>query len=86
MTDHAPQHGAMTASEIRAARELHDAVREGTYWQAAAVNASYQDADAVVRQWRDARVYRSTPRFKRWAMDWPELVKALDALADGWRP
>lgn len=82
--DLGPQHPPMSADEIRAARDLHDTLREGTYWQAAAVNASYMDADAVVRQWREAARYRSVPSFRRWAMDWPELVKALDALADGW--
>lgn len=84
MTTYGPQHPPMTASEVRAARAMHDTVRDGTYWQAAAVNASYMDADAVVKEWREARVYRSLPAFRKWARDWPELVKALDALADGW--
>jgi hypothetical protein len=82
--DLGPRYGSMDADEIRAARALHDSVREGTYWQAAAVNASYMDASEVVRLWVDARKYRSTPRFRRWAQDWPELVRALDAMADGW--
>lgn len=84
MTDNHPQYGAMTADEIREAKGMYDAMRDGTYWQAAAVNASYMDASEVVRLWRDARCYRSTPRFRRWAQDWPELVRALDALSDGW--
>lgn len=72
MSDHAPQHGPMSAVDLRAARALYDAMREGMYWRAGALNASYADADAVVRAWR------RSPR------DWPELVKCLDALADGW--
>jgi hypothetical protein len=84
VSKYGPQHGAMTGAEIRAARDAHEAVREGTYWQAAAVNASYMDAGEVVRLWREARRFRSVPRFQRFAQDWPYLVKALDALSDGW--
>lgn len=79
MTTYGPQHPPMTASEVRAARALHDTVRDGTYWQAAAVNASYMDAGVVVRTWRE--LCRSGPHWK----DVPvELRVALDALADGW--
>jgi hypothetical protein len=82
--DYGPRHPTMTAAEIRAARDVHDRVREGTYWAAAARTASYMDAGEVVRLWRDARRFRSVPRFRRFAQDWPYLVKALDALSDGW--
>lgn len=80
MTTYGPQHPPMTASEVRAARALHDTVRDGTYWQAAAVNASYMDADAVVREWR-----RLKSEDEARARDIPlRLWAALDVLADGW--
>ena len=75
---------SMSSGEIRAAKALADAVREGTYWQAGAQQASYVDAREVVRLWRDARRFRSVPHFVRFERDWPKLVKALDGLADGW--
>lgn len=77
--DHAPQHGPMSAVDLRAARALYDAMREGLYWRAGALNASYVDADAVVREWRE--LCRSGPHWK----DVPvELRVLLNALADGW--
>lgn len=80
--DLGPQHGSMSATEIRDARAMYDALREGTYWQAAAVNASYMDADAVVREWRTLRAGGGIA-----SKDVPiRLWAALEALADGWRP
>ena len=80
MSENAPQNGPMSAGEIRSARSMYDTVREGTYWQAAAVNASYADADRVVREWRklkaeDAARAEEVP-IRLWA--------ALNVLADGW--
>jgi hypothetical protein len=69
----------MTSGELREAKAVHYAMREGTYWQAAAVNASYLDADAVVRAWRAGL------QTDRWAVS-ADLRAALDALADRTRP
>jgi hypothetical protein len=79
MSPNAPQHGPMSSGELREAKAVHYAMRAGTYWQAAAVNASYLDASVVVTTWRE--LCRSGPHWK----DVPaELRVALDALADGW--
>jgi tryptophan 2,3-dioxygenase len=80
VTTNAPQHGSMTHGDIRAARAMYDTVRQGTYWQAAAVNASYVDADAVVREWRRARV-EDAERVREIPV---VLWAALEVLADGW--
>jgi hypothetical protein len=80
VTTNAPQHGPMSAAELRAARAMYDTVREGTYWQAAAVNASYADAAAVVKEWRRARV-EDAERVREIPV---VLWAALEVLADGW--
>ena len=80
MSDHAPQHGPMSAVDLRAARALYDAMREGTYWRAGALNASYMDADGLVREWRTLKAADEVR-----ARDIPlRLWAALEALSDGW--
>ena len=74
-----PERVSMTATDLRAARAMYDTVRDGTYWQAAAVNASYVDAREVVRLWREVAQSLGTR-----AQVPHKLRVALDALADGW--
>lgn len=73
-----PTGGSMTTADLRAARAMYDTVREGTYWQAGAMNASYIDAAEVVRTWRELC------RGPHWKAVPVELRTVLDALADGW--
>jgi hypothetical protein len=71
-----PQHGAMSAAEMRAAQAAYGEVRGQVLLE---VKATSVDVAAVVRVWRE--LCRSGPRWK----DVPgELRVALDALADGW--
>jgi hypothetical protein len=69
----------MTTTDLRAARAMYDTVREGTYWQAGALNATYADTREVVRLWREIGHLLNTR-----AQVPHKLRVALDALADGW--